>query len=66
VWSNLFIYLTPCIPLSFEGEGEETLRGAKPLLDTLLLSQSKESSRGAKPLLIINSLSPFEGERDKG
>jgi len=29
----MFIYLTPFIPLSFEGDGEETLeRGFAPLL----------------------------------
>jgi len=28
------IYLTPCVPLSFEGEGEEIERGASPLLDS--------------------------------
>ena len=26
--NNSVIYLTPCIPLSFEGEGEEKERGA--------------------------------------
>jgi len=24
----IFIYLTPCVPLSFKGEGEEMKRGA--------------------------------------
>ena len=28
--------LTPFIPLSFEGEGEDIKRGAPPLLDTLV------------------------------
>ena len=27
--SQGFIYLTPCVPLSFKGEGEEKERGAK-------------------------------------
>ena len=27
-WLFAFIYLTPCIPLSFKGEGEENRRGA--------------------------------------
>ena len=32
---GFFIYLTPSVPLSFEGEGEEKGRGAiTPLLDT--------------------------------
>jgi hypothetical protein len=30
----LFINLTPFIPLSFEGEGEEEKEGLTPLLDT--------------------------------
>ena len=29
------IYLTPCVPLSFKGEGGKLKRGAKPLLDSL-------------------------------
>jgi len=29
------IYLTPCIPLSFKGEGEERKREVLPLLDSL-------------------------------
>jgi len=33
---RLFIYLTPCIPLSFKGEGELVFEeGAKPLFDFL-------------------------------
>jgi hypothetical protein len=35
LWYYLVIYLTPFIPLSFEGEGDKKKRGAKPLLDTL-------------------------------
>jgi len=27
------VYLTPSVPLSFEGEGKELKRGAKPLLN---------------------------------
>jgi hypothetical protein len=34
---GLFIYLTPFIPLSFEGEGEENKKeGLTPLLHALL------------------------------
>jgi hypothetical protein len=34
----LFVNLTPFIPLSFEGEGEEILKeGLTPLLDALLV-----------------------------
>jgi len=41
------IYLTPCIPLSFEGEGEEILeRGFAPLLLTLPLPLTREGVRG--------------------
>jgi len=33
---GFFIYLTPCVPLSFKGEGEgHKKEGRKPLLDTL-------------------------------
>jgi len=28
LWYYLIIYLTPCIPLSFKGEGEDIKRGA--------------------------------------
>ena len=31
-----FIYLTPLIPLSFKGEGEDFKRGTKPLLDSFM------------------------------
>jgi len=31
----LFIYLTPFIPLSFKGEGEEMEEGLAPLLNAL-------------------------------
>jgi len=43
----LFINLTPLIPLSFKGEGEETLeRGFTPLLPTLPLPLLREGGRG--------------------
>jgi len=37
----LFINLTPLIPLSFKGEGEEIERGAKPLLDAQKIRELK-------------------------
>jgi len=33
---TILIYLTPLIPLSFEGEGEIIKEGLTPLLDTSL------------------------------
>jgi hypothetical protein len=39
---RLFIYLTPCVPLSFEGEGEDNRRGANtPLKRPVRLIPSK-------------------------
>jgi hypothetical protein len=35
---RVFINLTPCVPLSFEGEGEEIKRGAKAPLKLLFLA----------------------------
>jgi len=47
----LFIYLTPLIPLSFKGEGEETLeRGEAPLLPTLPLPLIREGGQGDRLL----------------
>jgi hypothetical protein len=44
---GLFIYLTPSVPLSFKGEGEDNFRrGAKPLLNSL----NKIRFEGMKPL----------------
>jgi len=31
----IVFYLTPLVPLSFKGEGEDKRRGALPLLDSL-------------------------------
>jgi len=43
----LFINLTPFIPLSFKGEGEEILeRGFAPLLPALPLPLLREGVRG--------------------
>jgi len=43
----LFINLTPLIPLSLKGEGEEILeRGEAPLLPTLPLPLVREGGRG--------------------
>jgi len=44
---RFFIYLTPFIPLSFKGEGEEILeRGFAPLLPTLPLPLTKGRGSG--------------------
>jgi len=43
----MFINLTPFIPLSFKGEGEEILeRGETPLLHTLPLPLVREGGQG--------------------
>jgi len=43
----LFINLTPFIPLSLKGEGEEIVeRGEAPLLPTLPLPLIREGERG--------------------
>ena len=48
---RLFIYLTPLIPLSFEGEGEEILeRGEAPLLPSLPLPLVREGGQGDRLL----------------
>jgi hypothetical protein len=48
-------------------EGETNYRrGAKPLLDSLLLSQIQESHREAKPLLLIPPLPLDKGKGIKG
>jgi len=47
----LFINLTPFIPLSFKGEGEEILeRGFAPLLPTLPLPLLREGGQGDRLL----------------
>ena len=52
------VYLSPCIPLSFKGEGEDIKkRGFAPLRHP----RSKESQRKAKPLLYNNSPSLIKG-----
>jgi len=44
---RIFIYLTPLIPLSFKGEGEEILeRGEAPLLPKLPLPLIREGGQG--------------------
>jgi len=44
---RLFTNLTPFIPLSFEGEGEEILEGGEaPLLPTLPLPLTNNKGRG--------------------
>jgi hypothetical protein len=35
-YNVFYIYLTPCIPLSYQGEGEEKERGATAPLGRLL------------------------------
>ncbi len=48
---NYFINLTPFIPLSFKGEGEEVLeRGEAPLLPTLPLPLIREGGQGDRLL----------------
>jgi hypothetical protein len=48
---RVFINLTPLIPLSFKGEGEETLeRGFAPLLLTLPLPLLREGGQGDRLL----------------
>jgi len=50
----MFINLTPFVPLSFEGEGEETLeRGFAPLLLTLPLPLIREGGQGDR---LLNNL----------
>ena len=61
---RLLIYLTPCIPLSFEGEGEESLRGAKPLLNTLFYPEVRRVKERFHLSQYKKSLSPYQGERD--
>jgi len=39
---KLFINLTPSIPLSLKGEGEEYTREASPLFDSLLVPANLE------------------------
>jgi len=47
VGNIMFINLTPFVPFSFKGEGEETLeRGFAPLLLTLPLPLLREGGRG--------------------
>jgi len=51
---KLFINLTPCVPLSFKGEGEEILeRGKAPLLPTLPLPLIREGGQGDR---LLNNL----------
>jgi len=65
---GLSINLTPSVPLSFKGEGEDYKRGAKPLLDTLSdLTYFKGGGgngyvREAKPLFD----SPYSGKVIRG
>jgi hypothetical protein len=73
---ELFINLTPLIPLSILGEGERDFReGHQPLSNFPAFGVSKRgevhknigSLRGAlAPLFSFHSLSPCQGERDKG
>jgi len=45
---ELFTYITPLIPLSLKGEGEEILeRGEAPLLPTLPLPSINNKGRGS-------------------
>jgi hypothetical protein len=54
---RLFINLTPFIPLSLKGEGEEILeRGFAPLLLTLLLPLVREGGQGDR---LLNDLNKF-------
>jgi hypothetical protein len=44
----IYYYLTPCIPLSFKGEGKRFLeRGASPLLNSplIFIHQAEEGER---------------------
>jgi hypothetical protein len=41
----IFTNLTPCIPLSFRGEGEDIVREAPPLFDSPYSTFSKERGR---------------------
>jgi len=57
----LFIDLTPFIPLSLKGEGEETLeRGESPLLPALPLPLIREGGQGDRflnnPLWFLDCL----------
>jgi len=57
----LFIDLTPFVPLSLKGEGEETLeRGEAPLLPTLSLPLLREGGQGdrfpSNPLTIVRDI----------
>jgi len=48
---SLFIILTPFVPPSLEGDGEETLeRGEAPLLPTLPLPLIREGGQGDRLL----------------
>jgi len=53
LWYYLVIYLTPCVPLSFKGEGEGLTRGAKPLLIKTPLPLDK--GRGIKGEGLVDS-----------
>jgi len=48
---DCFFYLTPLVPLSFKGEGEEKKEGLAPLLDTLLRFFRKGIKRGEASLI---------------
>jgi len=53
-YTNLFFDLTPLIPLSLKGEGEEIVeRGEVPLLPTLPLPLSREGGQGDR---LVNNL----------
>jgi hypothetical protein len=46
-FGEIIIYLTPCVPLSFKGEGEKKKRGVSPLLKT---PRRRELKRDEVPL----------------
>jgi len=73
----LFINLTPFVPLSFKGEGEETFEGASPLQSTpdkrpspidriLERLSSKGIKRGKAPLRISLPSPLIKGRGIKG
>jgi hypothetical protein len=59
---RFFINLTPLIPLSLKGEGEEKKEGLMPLLNaplSLPLSKGRNEKEGASPPLKTTSPFPF-------
>jgi len=59
----MIIYLTPCVPLSFKGEGEGKKEGLSPLLDTLIRGCLVKGLKGASPLSRNSLPSPLHKGR---